>query len=95
MTFGEEGKVGARVHDFKDVGAILDVFRAHGHDEVDAARTYSGGTCEEYLGNIDWQKRGLRIDTKLSPKVCLPLIEQTCFAAHHINYRMASVILRK
>ena len=34
MTFGEEGKNGARVHDLKDVEAILDVFQAHGHSEV-------------------------------------------------------------
>ncbi|EIW56834.1 Aldo/keto reductase [Trametes versicolor FP-101664 SS1] len=67
MTFGEEGKEGARVHDLKDVNAILDVFQAHGHYEIDTARTYSGGTSEEYLGKIDWKKRGLVMDTKLYP----------------------------
>ncbi|KAH9886974.1 Aldo/keto reductase [Cubamyces lactineus] len=67
MTFGEAGKEGARVHDLKDVEAILDVFQAHGHYEIDTARTYSGGTSEEYLGKINWQKRGLVIDTKLYP----------------------------
>ena len=34
MTFGEAGKEGARVHDLKDVEAILDVFQKHGHYEV-------------------------------------------------------------
>ena len=34
MTFGETGKDGARVHDLKDVEAILDVFLKHGHREV-------------------------------------------------------------
>ena len=34
MTFGEKGKEGARVHDLKDVAAILDVFQSHGHSEV-------------------------------------------------------------
>ena len=34
MTFGEPGKEGARVNDIKDVEAILDAFRAHGHTEV-------------------------------------------------------------
>lgn len=34
MTFGEEGKEGARTHDLKDVEAILDVFQGHGHFEV-------------------------------------------------------------
>jgi hypothetical protein len=52
MTFGEEGKEGARLHDLKgkadlrsnqkpvlidvDVEAILDVFAKHGHTEVRA-----------------------------------------------------------
>ena len=34
MTFGEPGKDGARVHDLKDVEAILDEFQAHGFREV-------------------------------------------------------------
>lgn len=36
MTFGEPGKDGARVHDIKDVEAILNIFRSHGHCEVNA-----------------------------------------------------------
>ncbi|KAI0816020.1 Aldo/keto reductase [Trametes gibbosa] len=67
MTFGEEGKEGARVFDLKGVEDILDVFQAHGHYEIDTARTYTGGTSEEYLGKIDWKKRGLVMDTKLYP----------------------------
>lgn len=34
MTFGAPGKMGSRVHDIKDIEAILDVFRSHGHTEV-------------------------------------------------------------
>ena len=34
MTFGEEGKEGARVHDLKDVEATLDEFLSHGFTEV-------------------------------------------------------------
>jgi aflatoxin B1 aldehyde reductase len=67
MTFGEEGTSGARVHNLDSVRAILDVFQQHGHDEIDTARTYSNGTSEEYLGKINWQERGLRLDTKLYP----------------------------
>lgn len=68
MTFGAAGKEGARVHDLKDVSAILDVFQKHGHSEVDTARGYTGGTSEEYLGAIGWQKRGLVVETKLNPR---------------------------
>ncbi|KAH9919021.1 Aldo/keto reductase [Fomitopsis serialis] len=66
---GEESKEGARVHNLSDVEAILDVFQAHGHTEIDTARTYTGGTSEEYLGKIDWRSRGLKIETKLYPNV--------------------------
>ncbi|KAH8193548.1 hypothetical protein TruAng_012287 [Truncatella angustata] len=57
----------ARVHSLDEAGKILDVFQAHGHVEVDTARTYAGGSTEEYLGALDWQSRGIVLDTKLSP----------------------------
>lgn len=46
---------------------MLDVFQAHGHNEVDTAIAYASGTSEEYLGKIDWLKRGIKVDTKLWP----------------------------
>ncbi|KZS90075.1 Aldo/keto reductase [Sistotremastrum niveocremeum HHB9708] len=67
MTFGKPGREGARVHDLKDVSAILDVFQKHGHNEVDTARGYTGGTSEEYLGELDGKSRGLIVSTKLYP----------------------------
>jgi len=67
MTFGAPGTDGARVHDVKDIEAILDVFLKHGHRELDTARVYSWGTCEEYLGKINWQEKGILMETKLYP----------------------------
>ena len=61
----------ARVHDFKEAAAILDVFQKYGHNEIDTARTYGGGSSEEYLGQLDWQKRGIVMDTKFSPRAKL------------------------
>ena len=55
------------MHDLKDCNAILDIFQKYGHDEIDSARTYGGGSSEEWLGKLEWQKRGLVMDTKLSP----------------------------
>ncbi|KAJ7470565.1 Aldo/keto reductase [Mycena latifolia] len=69
MTFGAPGKEGARVHALNDVEAILDAFLRHGHREIDSARTYCGGTCEEYLGQVNWKERGLLIETKLAPRL--------------------------
>ncbi|KAJ7330430.1 Aldo/keto reductase [Mycena albidolilacea] len=67
MTFGAPGTEGARVHDLKDIEAILDVFLKHGHRELDTARVYCAGTCEEYLGKINWQEKGIVMETKLYP----------------------------
>ncbi|KAJ7286401.1 Aldo/keto reductase [Mycena rebaudengoi] len=67
MTFGAAGKETARVHELKDVEAILDVFVKHGHREVDTARFYGEGTSEEYLGKINWKEKGLLMETKVYP----------------------------
>ena len=58
----------ARVHDLKDCAEILDVFQKFGHNEVDTALVYGGGSSEQYLGQLDWQKRGIIMDTKFSPR---------------------------
>lgn len=44
------------------------MFQAHGHNEIDSARVYGGGSSEEYLGQLQWQQRGIVMDTKLSPR---------------------------
>ncbi|GAA5963490.1 hypothetical protein JCM21900_006486 [Sporobolomyces salmonicolor] len=67
MTFGGEGKAMSRVHDLETCGKMLDVFQSHGHTEVDTAISYGEGTSEEYLGELEWKKRGLVMDTKLFP----------------------------
>ena len=58
----------ARVSDLQECAAILDVFQKHGHDEIDTARVYGGGSSEAYLSQLEWQKRGLVIDTKLTAR---------------------------
>ncbi|MBE7182342.1 MAG: aldo/keto reductase, partial [Terriglobus roseus] len=67
MTFGKPGIEMTRVHSLDDCGAILDTFRAHGHDTIDTARVYGQGSCEEYLGSLAPADRGLVVDTKLYP----------------------------
>lgn len=67
MTFGKAGVEQTRVHDIKDAAAIIDIFQKFGHDEIDTARYYGQGSSEEYLTAIDWQKRGIVMDTKYYP----------------------------
>lgn len=66
MTLGN-GAEQSRVSDLEDCKKILDIFQAHGHNEIDTARFYGGGTSEEYLGKLHWQDRGLVMDTKYYP----------------------------
>lgn len=67
MTFGAKGERQTRVHDLEDCSKILDIFQGHGHNEIDTARFYGGGTSEEYLGKLDYTKRGIVMDTKYYP----------------------------
>ena len=67
MTFGDAGEEQVRVTDLKDGGEILDIFQKYGHNEVDTARFYGGGSSETMLANLEWKKRGLVMDTKYYP----------------------------
>ena len=67
MTFGKPGAEQTRLHSLPACSAILDVFQRRGHREIDTARFYGEGSSEEYLGQLDWQKRGLIMDTKYYP----------------------------
>ncbi|TFY72554.1 hypothetical protein EVG20_g438 [Dentipellis fragilis] len=82
MNFGAADQELTRVHDVKGVEAMLDVFQQHGYTEVDTARTYGGGTSEEFLGKVDWKGRGLKLETKLFPipapnPICSDIIHHT------------------
>ena len=68
MTIGN-GAEQPRTTSLDECSKILDIFQAHGHSEVDTSRYYGSGTSEEYLGKLEWEKRGLVMDTKLYPTV--------------------------
>ncbi|KAL5430270.1 hypothetical protein PMIN07_010130 [Paraphaeosphaeria minitans] len=67
MTIGKAGVEGIRVSDLKDVNHMLDVFQSHGHNEIDNARLYGGGSSEKYMADAQWQTRKLIMGTKLYP----------------------------
>ncbi|EPS39473.1 hypothetical protein H072_6653 [Dactylellina haptotyla CBS 200.50] len=73
MGFGQEGTETARVFSIDDVGKIIDRFTARGYKEIDTARIYGNGTSEEYLAAINWQARGLIMETKLFPTANMPI----------------------
>ncbi|KAJ7022564.1 Aldo/keto reductase [Mycena alexandri] len=58
---------GARVNNVKDLEAIIEIFLKHGHHKIDTARVYGLGTAEKLIGAINWQQKGILIDTKLLP----------------------------
>ncbi|KAH8915871.1 Aldo/keto reductase [Atractiella rhizophila] len=72
MTFGKEGASHVRVSDLETISKILDVFQSHGHAEVDTSMTYGHGASEEVLGELEWQKRGLKVATKIYPSANSP-----------------------
>jgi aflatoxin B1 aldehyde reductase len=58
-----------RTSDLGQAAKILDVFQKYGHNEIDTSRVYGAGSSEDYLAKLDWQKRGLVMDTKFYPSV--------------------------
>ena len=68
MTIGN-GPEQSRVSDLSEAKQILDIFQSFGHNEVDTSRYYGSGSSEEYLGKLNWQERGIIMDTKFYPTV--------------------------
>ncbi|KAN0092344.1 Aldo/keto reductase [Hyaloscypha variabilis] len=68
MTIGKPGVEQTRIHTLPAASGLLDVFQSHGHNEIDTARVYGGGSSEEYLGDLSWEKRGLIMGTKYYPR---------------------------
>lgn len=83
MTFGKAGIEGVRVSETKDAEAILDVFQAHGHKEVDTARIYGAGTTEPVLADAHWQERGLIMQTKLYPSAGKAMGDMSVLSYNH------------
>ncbi|CAG8561312.1 7799_t:CDS:10 [Ambispora gerdemannii] len=66
MTFGYREH--PRIDDPEVVQQILDIFRGFGHDELDTARVYCGGSTEELLGDLEIvTKQKFKIATKVTP----------------------------
>jgi aflatoxin B1 aldehyde reductase len=77
-----------RVTTLDGTKAMLDVLQKHGHNEVDTARLYGQGSSEEYLGEIDWQKRGIIMETKLYPNgrgLAIPAVENYTHTAEDVR----------
>ncbi|KAJ7759191.1 NADP-dependent oxidoreductase domain-containing protein [Mycena metata] len=67
MTIGGPGREGIHITTREATIEVLDMFQKHGHNEVDTARVYGGGTSEEQLGAVGWQERGMKMGTKSYP----------------------------
>ncbi|KAK0625109.1 aldo/keto reductase [Bombardia bombarda] len=67
MTFAPDENAGGRLTDVEDLKKALDIFQAHGFNEVDTARAYGGGTQEGYTRQAGWKERGLELATKCYP----------------------------
>ncbi|KAF4893705.1 Aflatoxin B1 aldehyde reductase member 3, partial [Colletotrichum fructicola] len=67
MTIGSPNISGLKVTTVEDVNNMLDLFQSRGHNEIDTARLYGGGTTETYLADAKWEERGIVMGTKLYP----------------------------
>jgi len=62
MTIGHAGTNGTRISNLPDAQKVIDVLFSHGHNELDTARAYGGGTTEKVLSELDL--KNAVIDTK-------------------------------
>ncbi|KAJ3024272.1 hypothetical protein HKX48_003097 [Thoreauomyces humboldtii] len=67
MTFGIGS--GGRISDLNDIGKLLELFKSHGHVELDTARMYCDGNTEEVLGQLKVQDApsSFKVATKVFP----------------------------
>jgi aflatoxin B1 aldehyde reductase len=70
------------ISDLEVGSAILEKFQNHGHKDIDSARVYGGGSTEKFLGDLQWQKRGFDVHTKLYPTKSWPAGLITEFYSH-------------
>ncbi|GAW23334.1 hypothetical protein ANO14919_128900 [Xylariales sp. No.14919] len=74
MSFGAANTRGSpHINSVEQAAQVLEVFKRHGHNELDSARAYGEGTTEELLGDLKWQNRDLKMDTKLFPTAGHPM----------------------
>ncbi|OZJ05504.1 hypothetical protein BZG36_01913 [Bifiguratus adelaidae] len=65
MTFGYSGD-GVRITDAAKVKEVLETFKSFGHDELDTARMYCGGSTEQMLGDLKAPQE-FKLATKVYP----------------------------
>lgn len=66
MTMGQPG-ADTRMTDPAKVKEMMETFKSYGHDELDTARGYSGGTSEKVLGDVA-AANDFKIATKCHPR---------------------------
>ncbi|KAH0421764.1 aldo/keto reductase [Colletotrichum camelliae] len=89
MTIGSPTISGLKVTTVEDVNNILDLFQSRGHNEIDTARLYGGGTTESYLAEAKWEERGIVMGTKLYPN------SKTSGATGPLSYTLRAADVRR
>eukprot|EP01112_Ceratiomyxa_fruticulosa_P019016 TRINITY_DN6159_c0_g1_i1.p1 TRINITY_DN6159_c0_g1~~TRINITY_DN6159_c0_g1_i1.p1 ORF type:complete len:363 (+),score=79.11 TRINITY_DN6159_c0_g1_i1:110-1090(+) len=67
-VFSNDASWGGKVVVGDDAQKFLDVFKAHGHKDIDTARVYGKGSSEKVLGDLRYEEQGLILDTKILSK---------------------------
>ncbi|KAK6338636.1 hypothetical protein TWF696_009447 [Orbilia brochopaga] len=83
MSFGKPGTETSRITTVEECTEIIDLFTSRGYTELDTARIYGEGTSEELLGELNWQARGITMETKLYPSANIPAFTTMPRYTHH------------
>lgn len=58
---------GGRIGNLDDFKTALNIFQSRGYNELDTARSYGGGSQENFTREAGWKKNGFQIATKIYP----------------------------
>ncbi|KAL4946704.1 hypothetical protein BDV06DRAFT_231782 [Aspergillus oleicola] len=83
MNIGEPGDGRTRVHTVEQAKQMIDLFKSHGHRDIDTARIYGNGSSEAFLGEMDLASSSFLVDTKLFPSAANPSVALATTGYHH------------
>jgi aflatoxin B1 aldehyde reductase len=67
FTFSPNEYHGGRIGNLDDFKTALNIFQSRGYNELDTARSYGGGSQENFTREAGWKEKGFQVSTKIYP----------------------------
>jgi aflatoxin B1 aldehyde reductase len=67
FTFSPNEYQRGRIGNLNDFKTAMDIFQSRGYNELDTARSYGGGSQENFTREAGWKEKGFQVATKIYP----------------------------